>query len=328
MDGQPTGWGGQPVQMPTLAEIREAAEFLGRWPSQAVVPAVVRSPLIPLRENERILLKPESLQPIGSYKLRGVLYWASKLSEVERQKGFNTHSAGNTAQAIGVAAKHYQVAARSLLPDRTPASKIELIRNSGVVPHTMPMSELLEYVFSGEWQRGEFSYLNPWADQAMVAGNATIGLEIVEDLSTVKEVYVPVGGGGLMAGVGSTIRHLAPDARVIAVQPAACPALAASLDAGKPTWVESHPTICDTSLPLVVDELYPLLEQVVDDVVLVNDDDVRAAMRELFESNRLVTEAAGAMSLAAAAKSSADGTVVCILSGASIGTDEFFELIG
>jgi len=191
----------------------------------------------------------------------------------------------------------------------------------------VPMSELLDYIFSGEWQRGEFSYLNPWADQAMVAGNSTIGMEIVEDLPAVEEVYVPVGGGGLMAGLGSALRQLAPEAKVVAVQPAACPALAASLDAGKPTWVESHPTICDTSLPLIVDELYPLLEQVVDEVVLVNDDEVRAAMRDLFEANRLVTEAAGAMSLAAAAKSSATGPVVCILSGASIGKDEFFESI-
>ena len=309
--------------MPSLDEMRRAARFVEQE-------TIVRTPLIPLQSFKRdsqIWLKPETLQPIGSYKLRGVLYWANQLDDDERQLGLSTHSAGNTAQALGVAAAHFQVSAKSLLPDRTPANKIELIRRYGVEPHTMSMDALLEYVFSGCWQQEPICYLNPWANDDMVAGNATIGLEIIDDLPSVRTVYVPVGGGGLMAGVGSALTQLVPDLRIVAVQPEACPALAASLAAGKPTWVESRPTICDTSLPLIVDELYPLLERVVDDVILVSDEEVIAAMQELFRGNHLVTEAAGAMSFAAARKDNPSGDAVCILSGASIGADEFVELM-
>jgi threonine dehydratase len=256
---RPTGWGGTPVEQPTLSQIEAAAERCRD--------VVVRTPLVPLHSyeaNSALWLKPEILQPIRSYKLRGVFNWAAGLSDAERAKGFSTHSAGNTAQALGHVARLWGTAARSLLPDRTPPAKIEAIERYGVTPVVMPFDELLDYIFHARWEEEPYSFLNPWADPLMIAGNGALALEICQDLPTVRTVYVPVGGGGLIAGIGSALKAHRPHVRVIAVQPEACPALQVSLAAGRPAWIEPQPTVCDTALPLVVDELFPLLSQVVE----------------------------------------------------------------
>lgn len=322
--GRPTGWGGVVVARPDLATIQAAAKLLRG--------GLVHTPLIPLQccdGSEDLLLKPETLQPIGSFKLRGALTWALGLSQEQRQRGFSTHSAGNTALALGHVARLCGVSARSLLPDRTPPNKIEAIQRYGVMPVIMPFDELLDFIFRAGWNDEPYSYLNPWADPQMIAGNGTIGLEICADLPDVDTVYVPVGGGGLIAGVGSAVKAVKPRVRVVAVQPSACPALKASLEAGKPLWIEAQPTICDTALPLVVDELFPLLQQVVDDVVLVSDEAVKQVVARLAMGNKLVVEAAGALSVAAALATPVEqrGKSVCILSGGSIGAARLIEII-
>jgi len=322
---RPTGSGGPPVRAPSLPEIRAAAKRLSD--------VAVRTPLVPLHSFETTLdiwLKPEILQPVGSYKLRGVYNWAASLSEGERERGFSTHSAGNTAQALGYVARLFNVPARSLMPEDAPKVKIEGVKSYGVTPVPLPFGELLDFVFESRWELEPYSSLNPWGDEKMLAGNATIGLEIVEDLPDVDSVYVPVGGGGLVGGVGSALRALKPGTRVIGVQSESCPSLYASLEAGGPTWVESMPTICDgTIVPLVVDEMYPLLRQVVDDVVLVSEDEVKAAIKRLLLGNKLLVEGSGAMSVAAAVATPAEqrGRTVCILSGGSIDTDKLMDIV-
>lgn len=315
LTSRPTGWGGTPVEQPPLSQVEAAAERCRD--------VVVRTPLVPLHSYESespLWLKPEILQPTRSYKLRGVFNWAAGLSDDERAKGFSTHSAGNTAQALGHVARLCGTTARSLLPDRTPPAKIEAIERYGVTPVVVTFDDLLDYIFHARWEEEPYSFLNPWADPQMIAGNATLALEICQDLPTVRSVYVPVGGGGLIAGIGSVLKSLRPDVRVIGVQPAACPALQASLAAGRPTWIDPEPTVCDTALPLVVDELFPLLSQVVDEVVAVSEESIKRAAILLAERNKLVVEAAGAMSVAAALEQPEEpaGTAVCILSGGSI----------
>ena len=321
---KPTGWGGDAVAQPSLAQIKQAAELLRD--------VIVRTPLVPLKsyqDSTTIQLKPETLQPIGSYKLRGVYNWAASLSRKQLQAGLSTHSAGNTAQALGYVAQMMGAEARSLLPDRTPQVKIDAIRRYGVTPVIMPFAELLDYIFQAGWEQEPYSYLNPWADPLMVAGNGTIGLEILDELPEVDTVYVPVGGGGLVAGVGSALKAVHAGVRIVAVQPESCPALKASFAAGKPVWVDPQPTLCDTALPLAIDETFQLLEQVVDEVVLVSEQEIRSALRQLALENKLIVEGAGALSVAAALATpeAQRGNSVCILSGSSIPVDKLTEIL-
>ena len=222
-DNKPTGWGGLPVSTPDESAIYEAAD--------RIKGIAVRTPLVPLhsyKENENIYLKPENLQPIGSYKVRGVYNWASSLTTQERNRGFSTISAGNTAMAVGYTAQLFDVSARSMLPDSVPVDKLEAIKGYGVQPVIVPMDELFKFIFEAHWEKEPYCFLNPWADQNMIAGNATIGIEILEDMPDVETVYVPVGGGGLISGVASALKMLKPSITIVGVQSDTCPSLHAT----------------------------------------------------------------------------------------------------
>ena len=318
-----TGSGGPPFPPPSMGEVREAA---GRISGVAL-----RTPLLryrTLEQGEPVWLKAECLQPAGSFKLRGVLNWARSLPAAKLERGLSTQSAGNTAQALGYVARLLGVPARSLLPDSAPRVKVDGVRSYGVTPVPVPFSALMDYVFDRGWEQEPYNYLNPWGDPWMLAGSGTIGLEIIEELPEVAAVYIPVGGGGLVAAIGSVVKELQPGVEVIGVQSTACPSLGAALEAGRPTWVQAGKTICDgTAVPVVVDEMYPLVSSVVDRVVQVSEDGVRAAIARLALGNKLVVEGSGAMSLAAALGDRRDGPAACIVSGGSIGGDRLAEIL-
>ena len=323
---KPTGWGGLPAVPAELTEIQAASE--------RVKDVIVRTPIIPLHTYDKtldIFLKPEVLQPIGSYKLRGVYNWAACLPSKERNRGFSTISAGNTAMALGYVAGLFRVAARSLLPDSVHPAKLDAIKCYGIEPVLVPMSELFSYIFEAGWEQEPYNFLHPWIDPKMIAGSGTIGLEIIKDMPDVETVYVPVGGGGLIGGIGSALKALRRNLRVVAVQPEACSPLKASFDASRPTWVDSRPTICDgTAEPFIVDEMYPLLKQTVDDTVQVSEEAVESAIRRLALRNKILVEGSGALSVAAAIGTplSKRGKTVCILSGGSIDTRILRDIIG
>ncbi len=325
LTNRPTGWGGATVSPPTLTKIQAAAERLRH--------IIVRTPLVPLHSFDNttdIFLKPEILQPIGSYKIRGVYNWAASLTIEERNRGLSTISAGNTAMALGYAARLFRVPARSLLPDSVPASKLEAINRYGVEAVLVPMDELINFIFEAHWNKEPYSFLNPWADQEMIAGSGSIGLEIFQDMPDVETVYVPVGGGGLISGIGSALKALKASLRVVGVQSEACPSLHATFKAGRPTWVDVQSTICDgTAVPFVVDEMYPLLRQVVDEAILVSEEAVRIAIKKLSLRNKLIVEGSGALSVAAALATPPEerGKTVCIISGGSIDSDKLMEII-
>ena len=318
-----TGSGGPPIPAPSIPEVEEAARRISG--------VALRTPLLQYKtpgSAQPVWLKAECLQPVGSFKLRGVLNWGRSLSVDDLRRGVSTQSAGNTAQALGYVARLLGVPARSLLPDSAPQVKVDGVRSYGVTPVPVPFSALMDYVFDKGWEKEPYNYLNPWGDRSMLAGSGTIGMEILEDLPDVSAVYIPVGGGGLVAAIGSVIKELRPDVEVIGVQSRACPSLAAALDAGQPTWVETAETICDgTMVPVVVDELYPLVSSVVDRVALVSEDDVAAVIARLAVGNKLVVEGSGAMSVAAALAEQRDGPVACILSGGSIGGERLAEIL-
>ena len=325
LDNRPTGWGGATESPPDLTEIQAAAERLKH--------VVIRTPLLPLHSFDKatdIFLKPEILQPIGSYKIRGAYNWAASLTTEERNRGLSTISAGNTAMALGYIARLFRVPARSLLPDSVPTSKLEAIKRYGVEAVLVPMDELINFIFEARWDKEPYSFLNPWADQKMIAGSGTIGLEIFHDMPDVETVYVPVGGGGLISGIGSALKAMKTSLRVVGVQSEACPSLQATFKAGRPTWVDAQSTICDgTAVPFVVDEMYPLLRQVVDETVLVSEEAVRKAIKRLSLRNKLIVEGSGALSVAAALATPPEerGKTVCIISGGSIDSYKLMEII-
>jgi len=314
-----------PVNPPSLDDIRIAEERLKG--------IIVRTPLLQLdspKETGDILIKPEVLQPTGSFKIRGVYNWVASLTPNECKKGFSTFSAGNTARSLGYVAQIYGVSCRSILPEYAPANKVEALRSLGVETLLVSFDEMIKWVFAEGWKRESYAFLHPWTEPKMIAGHGTIGLEIIEDLPDVQTVFVPVGGGALIAGVGCAIKELKSSVRIVGVQTESYPSLRASFQAGKPVWIDPKPTICDgVAVPFVADQMYPLLRKIVDDVVTVPEEKVKAAIKQLMLKNKLIVEGAGALSIAAALEMPAEkrGKTICLVTGGSIGPEALSTII-
>ncbi|MCO5175419.1 MAG: pyridoxal-phosphate dependent enzyme [Thermomicrobiales bacterium] len=306
---------------PTLDDIRAAAA--------RIEGVVVRTPLIPLHSYGKpssIYLKPETLQPIGSFKLRTVFNAVAAKSEEERARGLSTTSAGNTAQALAWTARHFGTTARSLMPEHAPETKVRAMEAYGGTPVLVPSAEVFRFMTEEGWKDEPYTFIHPWRE---MAGSATIGLEIVEDMPEVERVYVPVGGGGLIGGVGSAIKALRPDIKVIGVEPEGCCAFTRSLEAGEPVSAPCQ-TICDgVAVPLVLPDVFEVLRSVVDETVLISDRDAKAAVKRLALRNKLVAEPAGGLAVAAALAAEADssGRSICIISGGSINDDLLAEIL-
>ncbi len=294
---------------------------------------IIRTPLVRLFDGEEggtIYLKPEILQPVGSFKLRGVGNWALALSHEAARKGLSTVSAGNTAIALGYMAGRLGVPSRAMVPDSLHGGKRTAIEAYGTELVGMSMTDLMGYMFEERWRAEPYSYLNPWGEPQMIAGHGTMGLEIFEDLPELDSVFVPVGGGALISGVAAALKALGSPARVYGVQAEVNSALAAAFDAGGPTWIDWQDTIVEgASTPVITQNMYPMLRDLVDDVVLVTEEEVKSAMRQLALSNKLVTEGAGAASVAAAHKVPPHerGVSVCVVSGGSVDPELITEVI-
>lgn len=323
-DRRPTGWGDPAVSAPTIDAVRRAADRLKG--------VAARTPLSRFGpEQDGVFLKSEVGQPTGSFKIRGVHNWAAGLSSDEAERGFSTFSAGNTALALAHCAQAFKTTCRSILPDYAPEIKVQALRERGVETMLVPFSELADYIFSAQWRREPYAFLHPWTDPAMIAGHATIGLEILEDLPAVETVFVPVGGGALACGVGCAVRKLDPSVKVVGVQTESYPALAYSFRQGRPVWVEPQPTICDgVAVPFTSDQLYPLLREAVDYVAVVSEAQVRATIRRLAAEQQLFSEGAGALALAAAIATPRGerGLSVCLISGGNITSQQLEEITG
>ena len=311
---RPTGWGELPASAPTLDAVRKARERIRG--------VAERTPLAPFgRADSGILLKSELGQPTGSFEIRGVYNWAAGLSPEEVRRGFSTFGAGNTALALAHCANAFGTTCRSILPDSAPEVKVRTLRDRGVQTVLVPCEEMADYIFSAGWRDEPYAFLHPWTEPAMIAGHATIGLEIIEDLPDVETVYVPVGGGALAAGVGCAVGMLNPAVRIVGVQTESYPALAQSFRAGRPVWIEPRPTICDdVAVPFATDQLYPLLRETLDGVAVVSEAQVREAVRALAQEGKLVAEGAGALALAAALDTPLEerGLCVCLVTGGNI----------
>jgi threonine dehydratase len=307
---------------PSLEEIRAAAAgFAG---------VVARTPLVPLHDPHQdtgILLKVEIHQPVTSFKIRGVYHAVASLTDEERARGLSTVSAGNTAQALAWCGRRFGVPARSVMPDGAPATKIEAVRAYGGEPVLVPVAEVFRFLREHLWEDEPYAFIHPWTHRNVMIGHGSLGLEIVEDCPDVATAYVPVGGGGLMGGVGTALKALKPDVRVVAVEPEGCPALHESLRRGEPASVECR-TICDgVAVPYITDEMFPILRGVVDRVDLVGERVVEETVRRVALGNRLVIEPSAALPVAAALADPEPGPKVAIVTGGSIDAEKLVRIL-
>jgi threonine dehydratase len=305
---------GTPIASPTLAEVEHAARELRG--------VVLETPLVPLRGGEHadLWLKLETLQPVGSFKLRGVHHAARARLAESGASELVTVSAGNTARALAHSARLLGVRARSLLPEGAPETKVEAIRRLGGIPVLVPRAELFAYLAERRYEREDVAFVHPWIDRDLLIGHGTLGLELARQLPDVETVFVPVGGGGLLGGVASALRALRPSIRILAVEPEGCPSFAEARRRGAPVTVACS-TICDgVAVPFVTEELFPLLCSVSDGCVLVGEAEVRAAIRRLALDMGVVAEGAGALALAAALRTPARerGRSIALVTGSSI----------
>jgi threonine dehydratase len=289
----------------------------------------VRTPLLQLWGSESIWIKPEVLQPVGSFKMRGICNAVAALSDEERARGVSTVSSGNTAQALAWSARRFGVPARAIMPTTTPENKLKSTEAYGGTPDLMSAAQAFGYLRNGGYHDFPDTFIHPVANRDVIAGHGTIGLEIDEDMPDVETVFVPIGGGGLISGISNALKMLNPGVRIVGVQPEGCTPIIAGLAAGKSVDVEVN-TFCDgVAVSFMFPEMYPLLRDLVDDIVTVSDEAVFDAIRHLAMRNKIVAEGAGALAVAAAqqAAGSTKGKTVAIISGGSIDPEKLARII-
>jgi threonine dehydratase len=209
------------------------------------------------------------------------------------------------------------------MPETAPTPKIEAVKAYGGTPVLVPISEVFRFLQEHLWEQETYSFIHPWTNRQVMIGHGSLGLEIMDDAPDVDTVFIPVGGGGLMGGVGSAIKAVNPSVRIYAVEPEGCPKLRSAVDHGQPVTVECR-TICDgVAVPYITDEMLPLLSELIDDVLLVSERSVRAAIRSILWRNRMLAEPAGALALAAALqiRPTDRGKSVCLVTGGSVGVE-------
>ena len=306
-----------------LAEIEAAAK--------RIAGSVLRSPLIRLEveSTAEIWLKLENLQAIGSFKLRGAGNAMMLAPRRELAKGVHTASAGNMAQGVAWHARRLGLPCHVIVPEHAPQTKLDAIRRLGAVIIKVPFERWWQAIVAGEYDGLDGLFVHPVSDRAVMAGNGTIGLEIMQDLPDVDAVLIPYGGGGLSCGIASAIRALKPNARLYAVEVETAAPLTASLAAGKPVEVDYQASFVDgIGGKSVLPEIWPLAQGLLDGSLTVSLDEVAAAIRLLAERQRVIAEGAGAASLAAALSGRAGGgKAVCVISGGNIDSRQLAKIL-
>lgn len=270
-----------------------------------------------------VYLKPENLQITGSFKVRGAGYKISQLTDEEKQRGVIACSAGNHAQGVALAATKYGIKSLICLPDGAPISKVEATKNygaevcmvSGVYDDAYKESQRLR-------KEKNYTFIHPFDDENVIAGQGTIGLEIMNDMPDVDAVVAAIGGGGLISGVACAIKSLNPNIKVYGVQAEGAPSMFKSIKEGNPICLDRVSTIADGIQVKEPGQLtYKLVQQYVDDIVTVTDDEISSAILKLIETQKMIAEGAGAAPLAAVMfnKLPVKGKkIVCIVSGGNI----------
>ncbi|GMR12219.1 MAG: threonine ammonia-lyase [Gemmatimonadota bacterium] len=314
----------RPIDPIDLTAIREARERIRG--------IALRTPLIRLDIPDapaEIYLKLENLQPIGSFKLRGAGNAMALAGSRALARGVYTASAGNMAQGVAWNARRLGVPCHVVVPDHAPKNKLDAIARLGGEAIPVPYEDWWRVIQEHEYPDMDGLFIHPVSDPAVIAGNGTIGLEILEDLPDVDAVVVPYGGGGLSCGIASAVKALKPDALVFASEVATAAPFAASLREGSPQEVDRVQTFVDgIGGKSVLPEMWPLASSLLDGSLVMSIEAVVDAIRTLAIRARVIAEGAGATPVAAALDGRAGtGKVVCVVSGGNIDTVHLVKIL-
>jgi threonine dehydratase len=293
---------------------------------------VTRTPLVRLEADSEaeIHLKLETLQPVNSFKLRGAGNAVLQATDAELAGGVVTASAGNMAQGVAYAARLRGVPATIIVPEGAPQTKVAAVERFGGTVVKLPYDDWWRVLVDGRYEKSDGLFVHPVDDPRVMAGNGTIGLELLEDLPDVDTVIVPYGGGGLIAGIASAVKHTRPDVRFYSAEPVTGAAAKASVDAGHPVEVDYERSFVDgagsRSLILPVWEQHA--RDLIDGAFTVSLDETAFAVRLIAERLRVIAEGAGALATALALSGRAGaGKIACIVSGGNIDPQVFARIL-
>ncbi len=305
-------------KMLTLEKFEEASEVVRSVTQET---KLVYSEYFSEMTGAKIYFKPENMQFTGAYKVRGAYYKMTTLTDEERQKGVITASAGNHAQGVAYAAKRYGVKATIVMPTTTPLIKVNRTKGYGaeVVLYGDVYDEACAKAYELAEQYG-YTFVHPFDDLAVATGQGTIAMEIVKELPLVDYIFVPIGGGGLAAGVSTLAKLLNPKIKVIGVEPANANCMQKSLENGKVTTLPSVSTIADgTAVKTPGEKIFPYVQQNLDGIVTVEDAELVVAFLDMVENHKMIVENSGLLAAAALRHMDLKGKkVVAILSGGNM----------
>lgn len=306
------------MEMLSLKAFEEASEIVKQVTQET---KLVYSEYLSEQTGNKVYLKPENMQRTGAYKVRGAYYKISTLSDEEREKGLITASAGNHAQGVAYAAKHFGVKATIVMPTTTPLIKVNRTKGYGaeVVLHGDVYDEACAKAYELAEEHG-YTFIHPFDDLAVATGQGTIAMEIFKELPLVDYILVPIGGGGLVTGVSTLAKLLNPKIKVIGVEPEGASCMKASLEAGKVVTLPMVNTIADgTAVKTPGNNIFTYIQQNLDDIITVKDDELIVAFLDLVENHKMIVENSGLLTVAALKHLNVeDKKVVSILSGGNM----------
>ncbi|MDZ4868957.1 MAG: pyridoxal-phosphate dependent enzyme [Alphaproteobacteria bacterium] len=316
----------------TLEAIRPIALAEIEAARKRIAGTAIRTPLVRLElgpNGPDIRLKLENLQPINAYKLRGAANAVAMLSDAERKRGVWTISAGNAGQGVAYAARKAGVPCTVVAIETAPVAKLERMKALGAKLVTVPYETAWRALDERKYEGVEGTFIHPFDDHNFIAGHGTMGLEILEDAPDTRTVLAGIGGGGLIVGVGSAVKALKPDVKIIGVEPETAAPAALSHKIGSPQvfkdWKLSF--VDGAGGQSMFPRMWQRMKPIVDDYAVVTLDETKNAMRVMAEKARVIAEGAGALPLAAALRGTYQGPIVCIVSGGNIDLKNFAELV-
>lgn len=304
--------------MMTLDKFEEAFETVQKVVTRT---KLVYSDCFSEMTGNKVYLKPENMQVTGAYKVRGAYYKISTMTEEERAKGLIAASAGNHAQGVAYAAKLYGCRAVIVMPTTTPLIKVNRTKNYGaeVILHGDVYDEACAYAIELAKKEG-LTFIHPFDDEVVATGQGSIAMEIIKDLPTVDIILVPVGGGGLLAGMATLAKLLNPHIRVIGVEPVGANCMQESLRQGKVVSLPQIDTIADgTAVKMPGEKIFPYIQKNVDEIITIDDSELVVAFLDMLENHKMVVENSGLLTVAALKHLDPEGKkVVSVLSGGNM----------
>ena len=302
----------------TLDKFEEATEVVKKVILRT---KLVYSDYFTAMTGNKVFLKPENMQFTGAYKVRGAFYKISTLSKEERERGLITASAGNHAQGVAFAAKHYGAKAIIVMPTTTPLIKVNRTKSYGaeVILYGNVYDDSCKYAMELAEKEG-YTFIHPFDDEVVATGQGTIAMEIFKDLPTVDIILVPIGGGGLAAGVSTLAKQLNPNIKVIGVEPAGANCMQVSLQKGKVTELPFVDTIADgTAVKRPGEKIFPYIQKNIDEIITIDDKELIVSFLDIIENHKMVVENSGLLTVAALRHLKCKGKkVVSVLSGGNM----------